>query len=121
MIRCVAFMMLSFMLGCTFLSADEKPSITGIVQDIATGKGDKAVPGRFLIHGQGDYDKASVKVTDKTVIKIGEGKEAKEGKFSDIKKGTKLIVWFTGPVAESYPVQATAGKIVIMPVVEEKK
>ena len=35
------------------------------------------------------------------------------GSFDDLTQGAKVQVWFDGPVAESYPVQATAGSIVI--------
>ena len=35
------------------------------------------------------------------------------GSFDDLTEGTAVQVWFDGPVAESYPVQATAGSIVI--------
>jgi hypothetical protein len=32
----------------------------------------------------------------------------------DLSAGQRVAVWFTGPVAESYPVQATAGAIEIL-------
>jgi hypothetical protein len=35
------------------------------------------------------------------------------GSFDDLTEGTSVQVWFTGPVAESYPVQATASSIVV--------
>ena len=31
----------------------------------------------------------------------------------ELRDGVAVKVWFTGPVAESYPVQATAGTVVI--------
>ncbi len=111
--------LLGLIASCTS-QGEEKPSITGAVIEAAPVDGNKTIKGRFSIEGKGQYDKASVKVTDKTVIKLGDGKDAKDGKFEDIKKGSKLVVWFTGPVAESYPVQATAGKIVIVTEPEKK-
>jgi beta-N-acetylhexosaminidase len=60
------------------------------------------------------YDKASVKITGKTKILKQDGRERKEAKVEDIRKGCKVQIDFTGPVAESYPVQATAGTIVIL-------
>ena len=35
------------------------------------------------------------------------------GSFADLTDGAAVQVWFDGPVAESYPVQATAGSIVV--------
>ena len=43
------------------------------------------------------------------------GKDLKPASFDDIKPGTKSEIQFQGPVGESFPVQATAGKIVILP------
>jgi beta-N-acetylhexosaminidase len=60
------------------------------------------------------YDKASVKVMDKTAIKKMVGKDRKDAKFEDLKVGAKVTATFTGPVLESYPVQATAKEIVIL-------
>jgi hypothetical protein len=60
------------------------------------------------------YDKASVKLTPQTSIKMLVGKELKDAKLADLKVGSKVEAVFIGPVAESYPVQATAGEIVII-------
>ena len=68
-----------------------------------------------------DYDKASIRITDKTKIQIQDGKLVKDGKFEDLMKGGKVSVWFSGPVAESYPVQAMAGKILIFPSAEKRE
>lgn len=59
------------------------------------------------------FDKAMIRVDAKTKIEKANGDKFEEAKFTDIKEGTKVSVWITGPVAESYPVQATAGRIVI--------
>ena len=73
--------------------------------------------GNLLVEGMKDkdaeYDKAMVKVTKGTKIYRQIGGELREASFDDLKGGTKVEIWFQGPVAESFPVQATAGKIVI--------
>ena len=54
--------------------------------------------------------KASVRVTDGSQV-------LRQGKVVDIAElqvGQQVKVWFTGPVMESYPLQATAGTIVIV-------
>ncbi|MFZ5973867.1 MAG: DUF3221 domain-containing protein [Bacillota bacterium] len=58
------------------------------------------------------YDKASVRVTDKTVIQKDALSRAFE--MSDLTVGTTVEVIFEGPVAESYPVQGTAGVVRIL-------
>jgi hypothetical protein len=103
---------------------DEKPEIANI-----RGKAMKVTPateeakkkgqlGTVLIEGVKEettqYDKASVRITDKTKIEKLAGKERKPAKFEDLKVGAKVQAKFTGPVAESYPVQATAGELLIL-------
>jgi PBP1b-binding outer membrane lipoprotein LpoB len=58
------------------------------------------------------YDKATIRVGHETQIFLGRG--GKRTSFSFIHSGDLVEVTFTGPVAESYPVQATADRIVIL-------
>jgi beta-N-acetylhexosaminidase len=60
------------------------------------------------------YDKASVRITDKTRIEKLAGKEKKAAAFGELKQGVRVQAVFTGPVAESYPVQATAKEVLIV-------
>jgi len=72
--------------------------------------------GTVLIEGgTGRYGSATIAVDDETVIRrrIGTGYE-KVG-LSALAAGSRLEVWFEGPVAESFPVQTTAGTIVVGP------
>lgn len=100
---------------------EEKISIRGMPVSItpANDTAKKAgILGTLVMEGQKskdvEYDKASVKVTKATKIFVRSGKDLKPAKFEDLKPGVKMEIQFTGPVAESYPVQATAGKIVII-------
>lgn len=57
--------------------------------------------------------KARVRITDGTkVMRRGEGVVG----AAELRVGQQVKVWFTGPVMESYPLQATAGVIVIEPI-----
>jgi beta-N-acetylhexosaminidase len=58
-----------------------------------------------------EYDKASVTIDKKTVIQ-----DSAKNRLAadDIKEGFKVEIIFTGPVRESYPVQATAMKVVVL-------
>ena len=60
-------------------------------------------------------EKAAVTVTTDTRI-LRQTKGALESAaFDDLATGQEVAVWFSGPVAESYPVQATAATIVFRP------
>ncbi len=57
-------------------------------------------------------DKAIVKITDGTqLVRQSEGAVGP----TELRVGQQVKVWFAGPAMESYPVQATAGLIVIVP------
>jgi len=60
---------------------------------------------------QGAVDRAWVKVTSDTVVWMLKGGT---GTAADLGPGQFVSVWFDGPVAESYPVQATAADIRIL-------
>jgi len=91
------------------------PSISGVVKTASAGTSGAAV-GAFLIdQGTGDYDKASVAVTADTAwYRAGGDKtEPIEAPAANALIGKRVEVQFTGPVAESYPVQATAGWVIV--------
>ena len=99
---------------------EEKISIRGMPASVspADDEGKKAgILGTLLMEGRKDkdteYDKAMVKVTKATKIFMMVGKDLKPATFDDLKPNVKMEIQFSGPVGESFPVQATAGKIVI--------
>lgn len=54
-------------------------------------------------------DKAMVSLTDETRLFSAEGGRIELDEFEEAARdGATVSVWFTGPVAESYPVQGTA-------------
>jgi hypothetical protein len=100
----------------------EKADIRGLITNVSPSDDDvkkKGFLGRVRVEGAKEkttnYDKALVLITNKTKILKQDGKERKEAKFEDLKKGSKVQIDFTGgPVAESYPIQATAETAVIL-------
>ena len=97
--------------------ADIRGAITEVnLLDEPAQKG--GVLGSVLIEGVREkdtrYDKASVRITKKTTLTKRAGKERVPAKLADLKKGAKVQATFTGPVAESFPVQATAREILIL-------
>jgi len=85
------------------------PSITGIVTAIGPGASLRIEEKPGLDAGGA---KAQVRVPDGAAILDRSGPERT---LADIREGAIVSAWFTGPVAESYPVQATASAIVIEP------
>ncbi len=74
--------------------------------------------GTILIEGtiepDTQFDRASVKVTgDTDIFRAVDGK-MEDASFHELQVGQRVEAWFRGPVAESYPVQATAGRIVVL-------
>jgi len=96
------------------------PSIRGVISTLsaADGSWSAGVLGSVLIEGklQSDtsFDKASVTVTDKTKIYLEDAQGRHLVDFSYLRVGQIVAATFTGAVAESYPVQATASEIVIL-------
>lgn len=78
----------------------------------------KEILGMILVEGDLEedtkVDKASVTITDKTkIFVLGNEGVVEEADFSFLQAGQIVEVEFTGPVKESYPVQATAKTIVM--------
>lgn len=90
--------------------------ITGVVSDLTPG-GDAATV-TFLVVADpdvaGSYDRAWVRVTVETTIWSQTGEDRNQLTADDLEDEQRVAVWFTGPVAESYPVQATAGAVEVL-------
>jgi len=103
-----------------------KADIRGQIAKLTPTKDAKVLLGTLLVEGDIEkgitgYDKAWVKITPKTKIEKLVGKDRKPATFDDLKVGARVQVNFTGPVAESYPVQASAGDILILEAAKEAK
>ena len=115
-----AALALAFLGACTSTgdaaSAPNDPDIRGGITSITDGSGD--VTGGVRIEGAIDedtaYDKAVVRVESDTTIFRHVGNAMVEITFADLTVGQTVEAWFTGPIAESYPVQAKASQIVIV-------
>jgi uncharacterized protein DUF3221 len=67
----------------------------------------EAVPGE-----EAGSDKAVVRIGQRTALMDDSGQRIG---LNQLKVGRKVRVWFTGPVRESYPVQADAATILLEP------
>lgn len=103
-----------FLMGCSGSKPpEETPGVTGEIKefrrvDSGTVIATMLVEGGPQPHGAVS-DKAMVSLTEETRIFSAEGERIEIGEFEDAASdGATASVWFTGPVAESYPVQGTA-------------
>ncbi|WP_158408393.1 DUF3221 domain-containing protein [Desulfosporosinus fructosivorans] len=73
--------------------------------------------GSILVEGEKGskpYDQASIKVTQKTKIYEKSADKVVNSNFDSLQENLRVEVRFNGPVAESYPVQATADEIIVL-------
>lgn len=105
--------------GCSPRLPSEPPAIEGLITS-ATASGGRAmllveVPAEELPGSESPsrgYDKASVTVSEDTLLFDAAGGTLAITRLS--RTGARVRVWFTGPVAESYPVQATASAVQLL-------
>ncbi|MCK8114806.1 DUF3221 domain-containing protein [Anaerosoma tenue] len=108
--------------GCA-TSAPEPPSTEPDIRGVVTSVSDAGDGASFrvvwmnddAVGAQEDYDAAQVTANAATEIltRAADG-SVTDAAVDDIAVGTVVEAWFEGPVAESYPVQATAGAVVIL-------
>lgn len=85
-------------------SSQEGDDIVMILVEAADGESSSTVS---------TFDKALTRITDETkIVKMKNGVQ-ESASTADLKVGVKVEVVFTGPIAESYPVQVDAGTIII--------
>ena len=87
-------------------------TVLSVTTDPATGLGSLLVKGKPI--GQSGVDYASLRVTKDTVIVRQSGDVTVTVSLAVLAVGQTVKVALVGPVAESYPVQGTAGTIVIL-------
>ena len=94
-------------------AADIRGKIT-TVTPAGTAKTGGSVRIEGTVEKDTTVDKAATRITAQTkILKLENGKKTAQT-FNDLKVGQSVEATFTGPVAESYPVQATAGEIIIL-------
>lgn len=91
----------------------EAPSIRGTISSLDRLESGEA---SLLVVAEDDvvateYDRAVVRITPATEILDAGGNE-RTAEY--LRNGLRVEVWFVGGVAESYPVQATAGTIAVI-------
>jgi len=104
--------------GCSNGEPDRVPDLRGVVTSIAPSDAGGSLRVVWAddpaIGAKADYDAAQVTVTDETVLRKSSPTSKRQPQplaFAQLRPGDIVEVWFTGAVAESYPVQATAERL----------
>lgn len=119
---------LTFFTGCcpnqlTPPNLDAQVDIRGTILNINPAQVNSNILGTIYVEGllyeDTFYDKASIKITSSTLIyqvdnQLSSNDQFVQIPFSELQTGMMVEVTFTGPVLESYPVQATAKKVLVL-------
>lgn len=111
------FIALLSVTGCAQNYGQAAKDIRGKITQLSPGDG-KGILGVTLIEGilekDTKVDKAQVTITSKTdIMLLEDGNKLQKADYSSLKEGQTVEAIFSGPVRESYPVQATAKAIII--------
>lgn len=93
---------------------DTAPDVSGTVTQVDT---DAEGLGTVLVEEDPARDSGDTKIAfrvtaDTTILREADGGH-EPAALADVAVGATVSAWSTGPVAESYPMQATAGTIVL--------
>ena len=102
--------------GATIVLPATEPGIRGTITRIEPGLG--AAPSSLLVEEiPGGLDsggnKAMLRVPAETRIYRRTREGIVPGTFAELKAGMRVSGWFEGPVMESFPLQGTAGTLLI--------
>lgn len=86
-----------------------QPAVNGEI--IQIGDTSLLVTAYVTRDAQSFIDAYTLRVNEQTEIVDADGSEIR---FDELKVGTRVETWSVGPVAESYPLQATAAKIIVL-------
>jgi len=104
-------------LTCSSLTApiDTEGDVTGFITDIQPVENGDIV-GTLSVESHADkiVSKYVITVNTRTRIYRRSGEELLEASFQTFENKQWVELWFDGPVMESFPMQATAGQVVIL-------
>lgn len=98
---------------------ETEADFTGFITEVhPIGRGDTL--GQILVESPADnfIDKYRVTIKDETQILKQDSDELRQVAFEALETGQGVQIWFSGPVMESFPMQAAAQQVVITESVE---
>jgi len=118
------FALLGLLIGLMVVAADcasapkalqTESDFTGWVIEIHQIE-EKGIEGEILVESHADklVDKYLVTITDETLIFKQDGENRRHVAFKALEATQQVQIWFSGPILESFPAQATAQQVVII-------
>ena len=94
---------------------DTEADFTGWVTEIHP-IGENGTLGQILVEDQSDklVDKYMVTIKDETLIFKQDGENLHQVAFAALETTQQVQIWVSGPIIESFPMQATAQQVVIV-------
>ena len=89
-----------------------EPDIRGVLTSVAHGTGGGTLTIEENPNASSGSAKARLKLTASTIMLRANGQRLS---FEELAVGQRIEAWYEGPVAESYPVQADAKGIRLLP------
>jgi hypothetical protein len=111
----VALMMVSPGCASTAEPMETEADLIGFITETRpNGEGD--IVGQINVESHADkiVSKYIITITDETLIFQQDGNDLRRTAFKTLENKQWVKIWFTGPVTESFPVQGTAGQVVII-------
>ena len=111
----VALMVVSPGCASTATPMETEADLVGFITETRpTGEGD--ILGQINVESHADkiVSKYIITITDETLIFWQDGDDLRRTAFETLENKQWVKIWFTGPVIESFPVQGTAGQVVIL-------
>jgi hypothetical protein len=104
-------------LGCTSTAKpmETEADLIGFITGIRPNR-EGNILGQINVESHADkiVSKYVVTITDETLIFQQDGNDLRRTAFKTLENKQWVKIWFTGPVMESFPVQGTAGQVVIV-------
>jgi hypothetical protein len=91
----------------------EAASIIGDIAQVERTNGRLRILVEQMPTRSAGYPVAWIAVNRETAVVQRAGGSVSRGSSAELAVGMRVQAWFSGPVAESYPVQATAGTVLI--------
>jgi hypothetical protein len=111
----VALMAVSPGCASTAKPMETEADLIGFITETRpNGEGD--ILGQINVESHADkiVSKYIITITDETLIFQQDGDDLRRTAFKTLENKQWVKIWFTGPVTESFPVQGTAGQVVII-------
>jgi hypothetical protein len=91
---------------------DRPADITGPLGSVTRATGGEASRTSTVVieEGSGRFEAAAVTLSDQTELRRRTGSSYAEATVPDLAVGTRVEVWFDGPVAESFPYRAAPAR-----------